>query len=174
MHTAAGFARQFPQIAADLGPDNLRVLLDMMSELDMPASRKIIRDRMPVDSLYFILDGRMAISIEEGGRQIPLGESGPGEWLGEVSVLSGEMLASSTVTTLTPVKLLRLKHQAFEDLLHQRPQVASVLLRQLTDMLADRLKTSLASGMAPIKAAALDQSSAPKGLLWSLIGGGGG
>jgi CRP-like cAMP-binding protein len=171
MHTAAGFARQFPQIAADLGPENLRLLLDMMSELHMPAQRKIIRDRMPVDSLYFVLDGRMAISIEEAGRQIPLGESGPGEWLGEVSVLSGEMLASSTVTTLTPVKLLRLKHQAFEDLLHQQPQIAAVLLQQLTDMLADRLKTSLASGTAPVTAAALATAPAPHGLLWSLIGG---
>jgi len=174
MTASAEFSAHFPALAQELGPDNLRLLLDSMSLLELPAYRKMIRDRMPVDSLYFLVEGEVSISVEENESHISLGELGPGQWLGEVSVLSGEMLASSTVTTLTPVKLLRLKHQAFEEVMTRYPAISGVLLRHLTEMLTERLLASLAAGTAPI--AAGDSESTPKrrGLLWALFGGNGG
>jgi len=171
--TTADFAKQFPQLAAELGPQNLAYFLGALSVLELPAHRKLIRDRMPVDSLYFLVDGHVSVSVEENGRQISLGELGPGQWLGEVSVLSGEMLASSTVVTRTPVTLFRLRHQAFEEIIHQHPAIGSILLRQLTDMLADRLRVSLAAGTAPIANAELEEPP-KRGLLWALFGGNGG
>lgn len=173
MTAFAEFSEHFPLLAQELGPDNLRLLLDSMSLLELPAYRKMIRDRMPVDSLYFLVEGEVSISVEENESHISLGELGPGQWLGEVSVLSGEMLASSTVTTLTPVKLLRLKHQAFEDIMARYPAISGVLLKHLTEMLTDRLLASLAAGTAPIAA---DSGHTPKrrGLLWALFGGNGG
>jgi CRP-like cAMP-binding protein len=173
MTAAARFAKHFSKLAVDLGPDNLAALVEAMSELDLPAHRKFIRDRMPVDSIYFLVEGRVAISVEENDRQISLGELGPGQWLGEVSVLSGEMLASSTVTTLTPVKLLRLKHQAAEELISKNLVIGKVLLHQVIDMMTERLRVSLAAGTAPISAAELEDRP-KRGLLWSLFGGNGG
>lgn len=170
----AGFAEHFPQLAQELGPENLRSLIDTMSPLELPPHRKLIRDRMPVDSLYFLVEGEVAISVEENGRQISLGHLGPGQWLGEVSVLSGEMLASSTVTTVTPVKLLRLKHQAFEELLTRNRVVAGTLLRHLSTMLAERLRTSIAAGNLPITAADVEEPPRKGGLLWKLFGASGG
>src|SRR3954468_23854627 len=132
----AELADRFPGLARDLGPDNVAMLRKACTQLEMPAGRKIIRDRMPVDSLYLILEGHVGVSVEEGGRAISLGNLGPGEWLGEVSVLSGEFLASSTVTALTPVVLLRLKHQAFDDLILRNDRIATGMLNQLVGMLA--------------------------------------
>ena len=110
---------------------------------------------MPVDSLYFILEGSADISVEENDRLIALGKVKAGEMLGEVSVLSGELLASSTVTSATPVRLLRLKHQAFEDLIQSDRKIAKVLLRHLVDMLAQRLRTSTSMASAtPVRVAA--------------------
>jgi hypothetical protein len=68
-----------------------------------------------------------------------------------VSVLSGELLASSTVTNETPVKFLRMRHQAFEDLIATNQEIASVLLRQLVLMLADRLRKSGSTMKNPLK-----------------------
>ena len=145
------FGQRFPQLAAALGAQNLAVLTRAMSTLELPAGRRIIRDRMPVDSLYFILEGEVSILIEEAGRSISLGRVGPGEWLGEVSVLSGEMLASSTVRSETPVKLARLKHQAFEELIVRNEAIASAMLRELVSMLAARLRASNEVSRRPIK-----------------------
>ncbi|HET7635067.1 MAG TPA: cyclic nucleotide-binding domain-containing protein [Burkholderiales bacterium] len=141
----AELEERFPEMAEALGPRNLEILFRATTPLELPAGRKVIRDRMPVDSLYLILDGEVSISVEEGGKSIHLGEVGPGQWLGEVSVLSGEFLASSTVTTATPVRMLRLRHQAFEDLIATNYEIASVLLRHFVALLADRLRTSVRS-----------------------------
>jgi CRP-like cAMP-binding protein len=84
------------------------------------------------------------------------------------------MLASSTVTTVTPVKLLRLKHQAFEDLLNNNSAVAGTLLRHLRIMLAERLRTSLAAENIPITSAEVERPRKKGGLLWTLFGASGG
>jgi CRP-like cAMP-binding protein len=136
------FKKCFPAVAKDLGPQNLEVLVGATTALELPAGRKIIRDRMPVDSLYMVLEGKLTISVEENRKAIRLGHAGPGQLLGEVSVLSGELLASSTVESETPVKLLRLRHEKFGELIASNYEIAHALLRQLVNMLADRLRTS--------------------------------
>lgn len=152
------FEKQFSQWARALGPQNVERLLAVTSKLDLPANRVIIRDRMPVDSLYLILDGEVSISVEENRKAINLGVVGPGQVLGEVSVLSGEEQASSTVTSRTPVRMLRLRHQALGDLIAENQVIASVLLQHFVDMLADRLRAS-AQSFADLKEGRLPPST---------------
>jgi CRP-like cAMP-binding protein len=139
------FQRCFPSLAAALGQRNAEVLVGATTALELPAGRKVIRDRMPVDSLYIVLEGELVISVEENRKSIRLGHVGPGQLLGEVSVLSGELLASSTVESRTPVKLLRLRHEKFGELIATNYEIASALLKELVSMLADRLRTSAKS-----------------------------
>ena len=167
------FEKQFSQWARALGPQNVERLLAVTSKLDLPANRVIIRDRMPVDSLYLILSGEVAITVEENRKSINLGTVGPGQVLGEVSVLSGEEKASSTVTSVTPVRMLRLRHQAFEDLIAENQVVASVLLQHFVDMLADRLRASAksfedlkAGRLAPPAGEGKETVAAPGGKNW--------
>src|SRR4051812_8765423 len=95
------FESRFPDLASQLGPEGQKRLLDACSVAEIPAGRRLFRDRMPVDSIYLVLDGDMTVSIGEGREKIVLAQVGPGDWLGEVAILSGEMRASSTVTTNT-------------------------------------------------------------------------
>ena len=139
------FKRRFPGLAGQLGARNVEVLVGATTALELPAGRKVIRDRMPVDSLYIVLDGELTISVEENKKAIRLGHVGPGQLLGEVSVLSGELLASSTVESKTPVKLLRLRHEKFGELIATNYDVANALLKELVGMLADRLRISAKS-----------------------------
>lgn len=147
---AAELSERFPELARELGPDRLQVLRHACTALTVPAGRPIIRDRMAVDSLYLILEGTVTVSVEEGGRSIEIGRLGPGQWLGEVSVLSGEMLASSTVSAETPVSLLRLKHLAFEGLLAKQNLIGSAIVKQLVLMLADRLRAASKIAAQPV------------------------
>jgi CRP-like cAMP-binding protein len=157
----AEFQQRFSALARDLGPANTEVLVKSTTPLELPAGRKIIRDRMPVDSLYLVLNGTVSITVEESGRAVQLGSVGPGEWLGEVSVLSGELLASSTVTSSSPVRLLRLRHEKFEQIISTNYAIASVLLRQLVGMLADRLRASVRS-FGAITTTAADDPNGPQ------------
>lgn len=150
---AAEFAQHFPDVAAELGPDNLTRLLAACSVVDLPPGRRLFRDRMPVESIYLVLDGEMTATVENesagrGADTITVGLIKPGDWLGEVAVLSGEMVASSTVTTQTRCRALKMHHQDFERLVLHDEDISHVLLGQLVELLAKRLKASTATEAA--------------------------
>lgn len=139
------FRKAFPALADALGSANIDVLLQAVRPVALPAERVLFRDRMPVESLYLILEGRLGITVGEGEHTLSLGESTPGEWLGEVSVLSGSMAASATVTTLTPCRALKLHYQDFDRLIRDNDEIANALLSNLINLLAARLRTSSAA-----------------------------
>lgn len=142
---AAEFQRRFPAVSAELGPDNLARLLQACTVVDIAENRKVLRDRMPVDSLYLVLEGEMVASVEDGSKTLAVGNVKPGDWLGEVAVLSGELLASSTVTATKPCRALKIHARDFEDLVIHDADISHVLLGQLVDLLAERLRESNAS-----------------------------
>ncbi len=147
---AVEFKSRFPSVAEELGPDNLARLLDACVVVDLPPGRQLFRERMPVESLYLVLEGELAATVDNGTKSLKkvalkVGHVKPGDWLGEVAVLSGEMLASSTVTTLTRCRALKIHHQDFERLVLNDEDISHVLLGQLVELLASRLRESTAT-----------------------------
>lgn len=136
------FCKHFSMLADELGPNHTATFLKNVSVLELAAGRKLIRHRMPVDSIYLIVDGRVDVTAEGGQTSTELGILEPGEWLGEVSALSGDLTASATVTTQTPARFLRMRHEIFENLITRDHAVANVLLPHLVLMLSDRLRKS--------------------------------
>ncbi|MDB5764470.1 MAG: hypothetical protein JWQ21_3465 [Herminiimonas sp.] len=144
--TLSGFEARFPQLARELGPVGLELLLDGASVQEFPAGRTLIRDRMPVDFIYFVLDGSLNVYIEQAGESRLIAAIRPGEWMGEISVLSGELLASATIVTDTPCKLVKVHHLTFEKLIRENEIIAKVLLDHFIALMAERLRAPLARG----------------------------
>lgn len=142
------FAKSFPDIAEELGDDNLSCLLEGASLVEIAPGRKLMRDRMPVESLYFVLEGSLRAYLEEGGKVREIDKVTPGQWLGEVSVLSGDMKASSTVESETPCVLIRIHRITFENLIADNAAIARVLLERFTMLMAERFRTSISRGNA--------------------------
>ena len=139
------FCRHFSILAEELGPLHTATFLKDVTVLELPPGRKLMRHRMPVDSIYFIVAGTVAVSVEDAQTSTllaVLAVLGPGQWLGEVSALSGELMTSATITTQTPARFLRMRHQILEDLITTNQAVANVLLPHLVLMLSDRLRKS--------------------------------
>ncbi len=134
------FCKHFLTLSDELGPNHTATFLKNVSVLELAAGRKLIRHRMPVDSIYFIVDGRVEVTLEDGQTTTVLNVLEPGQWLGEVSSLSGDLTASATITTQTPARFLRMRHEIFENLITGDQAVASVLLPHLVLMLSDRLR----------------------------------
>ncbi|WP_374347028.1 cyclic nucleotide-binding domain-containing protein [Chitinimonas sp.] len=139
------FMNAFPRLAKSLGASQVDALLRVTRLVDLPAERILFRDRMPVESIFMVLSGRLAVTVGEGERSVALGEVGAGEWLGEVSVLSGSMTAAATVRTLSPCRALKLHYQDFDRLIRDNDQLASTLLADLIELLAARLRVSAAA-----------------------------
>lgn len=138
----AEFFERFPIAANELGPENVARLLDVCTELSLSEDRKLFRDRMPVDSVYLVIEGMLKATIDTNGQSLQVGEIGPGDWLGEVAVLSGDMFASSNITTVTPCRLLKIRAKDFEQLALHDEDISHVIMGQLVELLAARLRSS--------------------------------
>ncbi len=138
----AELEKRFPRLVREFGRRNLESLLGASAVVEFPSGNIIIQDQQPVDALYLIVDGVVAVSVDENGESIRLGRLGAGQWFGEVSMLSGEPLASSTVAAETGVKLLRLRHRDFERLNSVHDEAAAMLVKHLAARLAERLRAS--------------------------------
>ena len=137
----AEFAAAFPKLSTELGADNLTLLLDGASVQELAEGRTLIRDRMPVDFIYFILSGSLSVFIEQAGVSMKIAITKAGEWLGEISVLSGEYAASATLMTDTPCKFVRVHHISFEKLIAGNDRIAQVLLDNFIGLMAQRFRT---------------------------------
>ena len=139
------FLVKFPAAAEELGPDNIRRLLSVCSETTLPAERRVFRDRMPAESVYVVLEGELVATVDNNGHTVEVGRIGPGDWLGEVAVLSGNRIASSNVTSVTPCRMLKLRAQDFENLALHDEEISHVLIGRMIDLMAGRLRSSNAA-----------------------------
>ncbi len=100
----------------------------------------VLREGDPGDSLYAVLEGRLAV-VRPERREVPhhglfwetTAELGPGDWLGEASLLTGAP-RSATVVATTAALLLEMDKAAFEGSLKREPEV----LDHLADLMARR------------------------------------
>lgn len=136
---SARFKSLFPEFAKRLSPQGVNKLLKHCTIAEFKAGRNLVRDKMPTDALFFVLEGDATIFLEEEEKTITLGRITPGQLLGEVSILSRRLISSSTVQALSNMTTLRLKHQPLENLLTAE-DTGPVLLELLAEILAERLR----------------------------------
>lgn len=89
-------------------------------------------------TMFIILDGRVKISrISDEGREVILSVLSEGDFFGEMSILDGQT-RSANVVTLEDSKILVIRRENFLQMLHDYPQIAINLLKEL----AHRLRRS--------------------------------
>lgn len=92
------FARNMP---ADVDRSALKRLLDLSDLQRFPADAILTREGDAVTRLLYVADG--IVKIEHGGRVVAI--CGPGDYIGELSYLSGNA-ASATAVVVKPVRVL--------------------------------------------------------------------
>lgn len=88
----------------------------------------------PGDALFVIRSGQVKIVLETDAADHILGLCGPGDHLGELSLLDGRP-RSATVIAIEPVEALVLFRQDVMTLIEQRPMISVALLRRLAGMM---------------------------------------
>jgi CRP-like cAMP-binding protein len=89
----------------------------------------------PGGTLFFILSGYLkAVSSGAEGREVLLSVMGPGEVVGELSVLDGQP-RSASIIALEPTELAALDREPLLALIRQQPSLAIGLLEVLTQRL---------------------------------------
>lgn len=144
------FVRCFRALTNELNDEDIDEFLGATTVLEMPAKNMLIKDKMPVDSIYMILSGTLEVLVDHGGVMRKLANIGPGDMLGEVSAFSGGF-ASAFVHTVTAVRVLRLKHQALEALVSKNSELSILILQHLVLIMGRRLGSSTKEFMTLVK-----------------------
>ncbi len=127
---------------AGLDNDAADALRSTMTEVELARGRMLFQEGDPGDALYVMISGKIKLVRKANdGRENLLAVLGPGEMFGELSVFDPGP-RSTAAMAVTKVKLLRLSQADLTPWLHDRPEVAAGLLRQLAGRLRRTSETA--------------------------------
>lgn len=114
--------------------------------------QRVVEQGAEGQSLYVVAEGLLEVRVrfEEDGPERKVAQIGPGDFFGEMSLLTGAP-RSATVVTLTDSVIYKIEKDQLEPILKARPQIAESLVSVLS--LRQEATKALAEGEA---AAALD------------------
>ena len=130
----AGF---FPGVATE----GLGAIAAELEWMTLPRGETLMRQGDAANCLYMIVAGRVAVEVlDAAGQTIQVGESGAGETIGEMALLSSAP-RSATVVTTRECELLRLSRVGLDLLVAQHPQAAATLARAIVEKMNQRTRT---------------------------------
>jgi putative peptide zinc metalloprotease protein len=92
------------------------------SEVEFPANHVLIEPRIPGAGMFVICDGTVVVEARSFEREL-----GPGEVVGEISLVEDDGLRRARVVAKTPLRCLALDRVGFERLVEAEPQVADAI-----------------------------------------------
>jgi CRP-like cAMP-binding protein len=103
---------------------------------EFPQGTVLFRDGEPGKEMYVVQQGKVHVSKKVGEVEKILATLGPGEFLGEMSILNNK-LRSATATCATDCKLLVIDAKTFEAMIRGNAEVAIRMIKKLADRLAE-------------------------------------
>ncbi len=121
---------------AGLPEGEITRLAAKLRSVDVPSQTTLVREGEPGDHFYIILTGQFEIVKAPGGPdERRLGLRGPGEFVGEMSLLNPDGLRTATVRACTAGQVLEMTRADFDGLLSRQPSFAYDLARNLSAQL---------------------------------------
>ena len=139
--TLQGFAKRFPQIGSALKPDELQALLKLLKTQYVEASESLIIEGTITDSLYFVWEGELDVIMQSPEGEYKVATIEQGDLLGEISLLSPGK-ATATVRSELGCVALHLDVENLEQFWLTYPHAASVFLRELSRVVAQRIHSA--------------------------------
>jgi len=131
--------RALAKVGSRMNDEQRSKLLAAMEVVTLSPGQPLAREGEPLDSLYVVAAGKLALSLVAAGKELALGELGASEMLGELAVLE-PTVASVDARAGGPTRLLRLSHTALGTLRDGDAKLASLLLRALIEELSGRVR----------------------------------
>jgi CRP/FNR family cyclic AMP-dependent transcriptional regulator len=114
-----------------MGHKELEQVAQLLDEVDVPAGKVLMTQGETGHEMFVIVSGK--VSVERDGKKIS--ERGPGDSLGEISLLS-KGPRTATVTAMEPSRLLYAGQREFHALMDDHPSVRLCIL----DGLASKIR----------------------------------
>jgi phosphoserine phosphatase RsbU/P len=142
-----GLLRNVPFLS-ELPEGVINTLASSMTVVNVETGEILCRENEPGDSLYIVIDGNVEIllGIETQDEKI-ITTIGPGEFIGEMSLMLPGGLRTASMRAATPARLWMMTRTDFDALLQRQPTLAYSMVRTLSK----RLDSTNASGFRELQ-----------------------
>jgi phosphoserine phosphatase RsbU/P len=138
------FVRGQP-LFASLPDQEIDYLARKLELVEVPQDTELIYEGRTTDQFFILLEGVVDIIKATGTPdERLLASRGPGTLLGEMSIFSQDHLATATVRTICPSRLLEMKRSDFESLLIRQPGLAYHMVRTMTSRFVESENATIA------------------------------
>ena len=115
-----------------LSAQDLAAIASVTREVRFDAGQVVIRQDDPGHTLYLVLEGEVAvIKRQPEGGEIELDRIGAQDYFGEMALFE-QIPRTATIRTLTPCRMLMLPKPAFDEIVHEYPQIALEICKVLS------------------------------------------
>ncbi len=116
----------------------VRILASICVERRFVMGATVFTEGAVSNSMLIVADGRISLTSRSDRGLVSLGEVGPGDWLGELSLIEpGHRMCTATAKTV--VNALEMGRSDFQDLTAQKPQACTKLMMALVSRFARRV-----------------------------------
>ena len=137
------FLRRVP-LFSDLPPSELKQVAAITNEQYYLDGEVMARQGDPGDEMYIIVTGEVLVTTDAGSRSgVQLAHRGPGEYVGEMALISQEPRMASLVAH-GDVRVLHIEQPQFEAILRERPETSLAVMRVLCARLKEVQQRQLA------------------------------
>ena len=106
--------------------EELVSVLRHVEPIRLGAGQAAVREGDAGDSLFLVVSGTLAVTTGNGAAAVEIGRLGPGDFFGEVSLLTGRP-RTATVSAVTAAELLRLDRGTVAILRERHPEIEASL-----------------------------------------------
>jgi len=123
-------------IFGQLTDQDVQWLTDQGLRRDLQSGTTLIEAGEPIDHIYVVLEGQLAVTARGGGE---IARLGAGEVVGEMSFVDASPPAAD-VTAIGPGRVLAVPRDRLDQHLAEDPEFAARFFRAVAMMLSDRLR----------------------------------
>jgi HEAT repeat protein len=120
---------------AGLAPADLKQVAEVAQEESFGDGATIVRQGELGDMMFIVVSGEIRVTATNGEKEIELARRQPGEYVGEMALISNEPRIA-TLTAVGNVRTLCIDQKSFQSILRDRPDVSLAVIQ----ILCKRLK----------------------------------
>ncbi len=120
------------EVFEPFGDAEIKQLCAHMIRHRLEPHRTVIEQGSAGDSLFIVVEGALKAEIAmDDGKVIEVGRLGPGDFFGEMALLTGEP-RGATITTITPSQIYEVRKEHIQPVIEQYPDIKNDLSQILT------------------------------------------
>ena|SRR5436190_19804820 len=108
---------------SELEPDALEQMAEAAKEVEAPAGQPLTQPGAAGSGMFFVVEGTVEVEARESSREL-----GPGDFFGELALLTEDGTRTARVRAKTDVRCIAFDRAAFENLIREHPDIAATLL----------------------------------------------